>query len=151
MPGASVAFKPETISAALFSVLQTSGFAFKKYERRGRLWTNVAPSDQPYLALIETGARAVQDSTIGLTNWTLHYLCLVYIRADANPSSVIVPATQLNNALQALANAIDGTGEKQSLGVGVNNCWIDGNVYMDTGIVDQQMALGIPISVEVGI
>ena len=42
-------------------------------------------------------------------------------------------------------------GERQTLGGIVNNAWIEGEVIMDTGILDQQLALMVPVSVECGI
>jgi hypothetical protein len=144
----TVAFLPESISVALFNLLE-SAYAFKKTDRRGAIWGNVDVSDQPYMALIEQGATGVQNTTIGLEKWTLHYLVLVYLRADANPSAV--PATTINAILQAIASALQPISGKQTLGATVNNTWIDGEVRIDTGILDQQCALLIPISVDVGV
>lgn len=144
----TVAFLPEAISASLFTLL-AAAYPFKKSDRRGAIWSNVDIQDQPYMALIEQGATGVQDTTIGLEKWTLHYLVLVYLRADANPS--VVPATTINAILQAIANALQPISGKQTLTATVNNTWIDGEVKIDTGILDQQCALLIPISVQVGV
>lgn len=148
-----IEFNPEAISLALFALLKTSTFSFNAYDRQGTIWTNVNLADQPYLGLIEHGIRGVQDSAIGLTKWTMHFWVLVYIRADADEGATTVPATQLNAALLAIANVIAGTapGEKQTLGGLVNNCWINGEIFIDTGILDQQCALVIPVDVELGL
>jgi hypothetical protein len=42
-------------------------------------------------------------------------------------------------------------GERQTLGGIVNNAWINGEVMIDTGILDQQCALLIPVDVETGL
>lgn len=151
MPSPGIEFKPETISIALFNLLLTANFTFQSSDRRGQIWSGVTPGQQPYLGLIEKGATGVQNSALGLEKWTLHYLCLVYLRADANPEAI--PATQINAALQAIAEAINSVplGEKQTLGGLVLNTFINGEVFIDTGILDQQCAILVPIDVECGL
>jgi hypothetical protein len=149
--GSGIKFNPEAISAALFTLLSGANFAFASKDRRGKIWGNVDPADQPYMGLIQTGATGVQSTATGLEKWTLRYLVLVYIRADANPN--VIPATQINAALQAIAEAINSSpiGERQTLGGIVNNVWINGQCMIDTGILDQQCALLIPVDVELGV
>jgi hypothetical protein len=144
-------FDPETIAVALFNLLQTSGFAFNTYDRKGALPEKVNQADQPYLGLVQLGQSVVQNQAHGLEKWQLHFRVLVYIRADAIPSAI--PATQLNAALKAIVGVMRSGpyGEAQTLGGLVINAWIDGDVLEDTGILDQQCALLIPIAVLVGI
>jgi hypothetical protein len=146
-----IKFNPEAIGAALFTQLLKANFVFSSSDRRGQIWSNVDQAAQPYMGLIERGATGVQNQAIGLEKWTLHYLVLVYLRADATPSAI--PATALNAALQAIAEAINSSplGERQTLGGLVNNVWINGDCLIDTGILDQQCALLIPVDVELGI
>lgn len=147
-----IAFNPEAIATALFNLLVSqNAFTFNTTSRRGSIWSNVPPASQPYMALIERGAAGVQNSAIGLQKWTLRFLVLVYLRTDADP--ITIPATQINAALLAIANIMNSSpiGGKQTLGGLVNNAWIDGEVLIDTGIIDQQCALIIPISVECGL
>ena len=151
---AGIKFNPEAISVALFTLLQTIPTTFQTMDRQGQIWTNVAPTDQPYLGLIERGGMVVQDSATGLTKHTLHYTVLVYIRGDASQdSSAILPATQLNAIWLQIEDVMYSgpLGERQTLGGLVNNAWVEGEVLMDTGILDQQLALMIPVSVDVGI
>ncbi len=149
-PG-GIRFDPELVALALFIQLGRADFTFESMDRKGLVWTNVVPAAQPYLALIERGGSGVQNRAIGLEKWTLHFLVLVYIRADANPNAI--PATTINAAFKAIANVMNSSpiGERQTLGGIVNNAWIDGEVLIDTGILDQQCALVIPISCECGI
>jgi hypothetical protein len=146
-----IQFDPEKIAIALFNLLLTANFSFASSDRRGMVWSNVASAQQPYMALIERGGSGVQNQAIGLEKWTLHFLVLVYIRADADPQTI--PATQINAALKAIAEVMNGSplGERQTLGGIVINAWINGEVVIDTGILDQQCALLIPISVECGL
>ena len=151
MPRPGIKFDPETISIALFNLLQTSTFNFVSYDRKGKIWGDVPPANQPYLALIEHGMTGVQNTALGMEKWTLHYMLLVYIRADADPATV--PGTQINAAIKAIQEVISNVpiGEKQTLGGLVNNTWINGEISIDTGILDQQCAIVIPVTAECGI
>jgi hypothetical protein len=149
-----IRFDPEVVSLALFILLGQAQFTFQSMDRKGKIWSNVNITDQPYFALIERGGEVVQNQAIGLTKHTLHFLVLVYIRADADQSpSAPVPATQLNAAWKAIEGIMNSVplGERQTLGGIVNNAWINGPVMIDTGILDEQCALMIPIDVEVGV
>ena len=148
-----IKFNPEAIAAALFTLLETIPYAFKTSDRDGQIWTNVAPTDQPYIGLIERGGTVVQNTAIGLTKHTMHFVILVYIRGDASQDATSTPPATLLNAVwlaieQVLASS--PLGEKQTLSGLVNNVWIEGEVVMDTGILDQQLALMVPVSVELG-
>ena len=66
----------------------------------------------------------------------------MYIRGDASlDPSAILPATQLNAVWKSIENILSSSpiGERQTLGGIVNNAWIEGEVMMDTGILDQQL------------
>ncbi|HVI09584.1 MAG TPA: hypothetical protein VND65_14945 [Candidatus Binatia bacterium] len=143
-------FQPETIEAALFALLQTSTYPFQTYDRRGQLPENVPAANQPYLGLVHIGDAQVENQAQGLEKWLLHFRALVYIRADAVSSGV--PATEMNKALQAIVQVMrTPTAERQTLGGLVDNAWIEGTVLRDTGILDQQCALLIPIVVDTGL
>jgi hypothetical protein len=155
-------FDPETIAIALFNQLQTANgtgtqengaaqFNFQSTDRRGQVPENMPGANQPYLGLVQLGFSQVENQAQGIEKWLLHFRVLVYIRADASPEAI--PATQLNAALLAIVNAMRSVpyGERQTLGGLVDNAWIEGDVLQDTGIIDQQMALMIPIIVDVGL
>jgi hypothetical protein len=146
-------FDPEAISVALFTLLQTAAFSFQSTDRRGQVPENVPPASQPYMGLVELGASQVESQAQGLEKWLLHYRVLVYIRADAIPTAI--PATEINAAFTAIANVLRNPtnlgGEKQTLGGLVDNVTIRGDVLIDTGIIDQQCVLMVPLVVDVGL
>lgn len=146
-----IAFNPEAIASALFILLGQANYAFASMDRRGHLPQNTVIANQPHLCLVEVSGKAVQDTAIGLTKWRLEFWVLVYIRVDANPSTV--PASAWNAALQAIANVMESVppGERQTLGGLVNNAWIDGEILFRGGIEDEQTSMKIPIIVETGI
>lgn len=145
-------FQPELIEAALFALLQTAAYPFVTFDRRGQLPENVPAANQPYLGLVQVADAQVENQAQGLEKWLLHFRVLVYIRADASPTAI--PSTEMNKALQAIVQAMRSgppIGERQQLGGLVDNAWIEGTVLRDTGILDQQCALMIPIIVDTGL
>ena len=149
-------FNPEAIAVALWNLLQTvigngtGQFPFVSYDRKGQLPENVPAANQPYMGLVQLGFSQVDDGAQGLEKWLMHFRVLVYIRADASPTAT--PATQLNNALLAIVNAMRvPTFERQTLGGLVDDAQVKGDVLQDTGILDQQCALLIPIVVDLGV
>ncbi len=145
-------FDPEKIAVALFTLLSSiTSFTFVTFDRHGQLPINVPPPNQPYLGLVELGMSQVENQAQGLEKWLLHFRVLVYIRADATPSTI--PATEINAALKAVVEIMRSSpmAERQTLGGIVDNAWIEGEILMDTGILDQQCALLIPIIVDCGI
>lgn len=143
-------FNPEAIAIALFNLLQTSSYTFASVDRRGRMPENVPSANQPYMGLVQLGGAQVEVQSQGMEKWLLHFRLLVYIRADANPDSI--PATELNAAWKAIVEVMRSgpQGQPQTLGDTVDNAYIDGDCLYDTGILDQQCALMIPITVNVG-
>ena len=150
-------FDPEAIAVALYTQLLTANgtnpgqYNFTSTDQRGQLPQNVPAAAQPYMGLVELGMSQVEGQAQGLEKWLLHFRVLIYIRADAIPSAI--PRTQLNLALLAIVNAMRSgpTFERQTLSGLVDNAWIEGDILMDTGVLDQQGALMIPIVVDVGL
>lgn len=138
----------EPISVALFSTLQ-SCYSWSTASRKGQIWSSGAP--QPAMYLIAWAESDHQDD-MALTKYTLKYMCLVYFQIDTDPSSPCAE-TQMNVILAAI-EAVLGIpgGERNNLGISnVINAWIDGELMKDTGILDSQCAIVIPISVLCGI
>jgi hypothetical protein len=145
----------ETVSNALFNLLaatQIGGLpAFKSKSRKGKIWSNTNPSDQPAMFLIHTGEQAVQNQSYGLTKYLLHFEIVIYARADANPTQI--PDTLINALLDAIDAQMQSKppGERQTLGNVVYHAWIEGEILIDTGIIDQQIAIMVPVRVMTGI
>ena len=146
-----ITFNPEVIANALFILLGQANYPFASMDRRGHLPQNTTIANQPHMCMVQVSGTAVQDTAIGLTKWRLEFWVLVYIRVDANPSTV--PATAWNAALLAIANVMQSVppGERQTLGGLVNNAWIDGELLFRGGIEDEQTSMKIPIMVETGV
>lgn len=144
----------ESIANALFALLSLAtlnGVPFTTYSRAAKIWSQVDNGQQPALYLVHTGETLVQKQPFGLTKYTFHFHVLIYLRGDADPSSI--PDTLINEALQSIDNALQTTpvGEKQTLGGLVENAWIEGDTLIDPGILDQQVVAVVPIKVVAGL
>jgi hypothetical protein len=147
----AVKVEREQIAAALFAQLEKAKPSFKTFSRAVKEWTNVAPTDQPAFFLTHMGETPAQDQAWGITKYLIHYLGLVYFRADPVPDFI---SDQVSNPLlDALDLAMQGTppGEKQTLGGKVENAWIEGREWINTGVQKDQYALGIFINVLTGV
>ena len=147
----------ETIAVALFDLLKVISFGdppqtFQTTARKGRVWSDLPDAAQPAMFLFQVGETGSQPA-IALYKWRLHFWCLIYLRADAADDGA---GTTIETTVNAILDAIENTlqpiiGEKQTLGLrGVNNVWIEGEIIVDTGIIDQQCAIIIPLIVETG-
>lgn len=149
----------ETVSAALLTLLGATQFTipggspqtFQTVGRNAAIWSNVPAGDQPALQLIHSGEQVVQNTAYGLAKYALHFEVLIYARADASPNAVA--DTMINAMLDAIDAQMQSTppGERQTLGGIVYHAWIEGEILIDTGILDQQVAILIPIKVLSGI
>jgi hypothetical protein len=145
----------EAISEALFTQLQKANgtgagqFNFQSFERGLKSWGSVPAANQPAAFLVKWKESLTQVN-LGLTVYVLDYLLVIYLQVD--PSTGTVGETTCNAILDALDLALQSKPpyEKQSLGGLVINAWIEGEVMIDTGILDQQAAIFVPIKVRTG-
>ncbi len=142
----------EQVSIALFNLISPA-YPWKTAQRAGMMWQDVGSVGQPAMFVFQIGESGTQAQAIGLTKWRLHFWCMIYLRADAAQiSQQTTIETQMNDILDKIEKALQPIrGEKQTLGGIVNNAWIEGQIIIDTGILDQQCALIIPVMVETGV
>lgn len=153
----------EPIAQALFTLL-AGAYQWQTKSRQAKMWTSSDPQPAMYQIAPEEGDS---QSEMALTEYRLRYICLVYFHADPAPDGSAAhpyPDTVINAMLQAI-EAVLGTptGERmqnmRTIGgpaanppvTNVINCWIDGKIDKDSGILDQQCAILVPITVLCGI
>ena len=75
----------------------------------------------------------------------------IYIYIDSAKDSSIVPATKLNNLIDALCLALkpDALTGLQTLGGLVSHCWIEGKIIKDAGDLDGDGVAIIPVRIMV--
>lgn len=166
----------ETVYAALFTLLKQVNDMLPdelKIVTTGRKllpWTDVPEPNQPAMFLKQGPQEAIQGGPLkhtgsifstGATTWVWTCSVWVYFRLDAqNLQNQPVPDVFINKYLDAFEDLILGPNQRGGLQTlaGVNdnvplvyNCWIDGNVSFDDGLLDNQAVIVIPISILVGV
>jgi hypothetical protein len=157
----------EPISVALFNLLSgltyNDGVArtFVTKSRRPRVYGDADLGEQPafYLAAPNEGD---QQPDMSLTEYRLHYVALIYFQAPSDWNATPYPDTTFNAILQAIEAALPVVGGQQDLRnyapaapftwpTNVVNAWVEGTVDKVGGILDEQCALLVPITVLAGI
>src|ERR1700730_7183502 len=145
----------EAVAAALFAQLQNANgtgpnqFQFATFSRAPTNPGNLAGAQQPAAFLFKVREIPAQDQVYGLTKYVLEYVLLVYVRVDPTPGTI--GETTVNAILDAFDAALKpGQGNGQTLGNLVTNAWIEGDAYIDTNVLNNQVAIEIPIKVITG-
>ncbi len=146
----------EAIWSAFFALLSPSlttagGGPFKTVSRRARPYTNVAPGEQPALFVLQRRETAEAKDRGKPTIWRLHGSLYIYAQ---NPLDGVAPGSGGGQVLNPLIDAVEGAlapvaaqGWVQSLGGLVSRAFIDGEVEMDEGNIDNQAVAIIPVSI----
>ncbi len=151
------AFSSKAIELALFNLIKsavsTSNFGFQTIERRALPPSAIEIFQQPALFLVPHGRTQSQGQAFGIMKRDPEFSVLIFARSGPEPQPDPPPQDLLNDALDAIDTALQGVppGEPQTLGGLVRNVWIEGNILMGPGLVDQQCAILIPIRAVTGI
>lgn len=148
----------EKIMETLFSLLQTKTIiggqpAFTTYSRRFIMWSDVPPASQPMLILRQLPGRVDQDNPYRLSRWTLR--CGIFIYAQQSPIITDAPSVTLNNLIDCVEQSLlppPGFPD-QTLNNQVVNCYLDGEVFIDEGILpsDNQAIAMLPVTIRTGV
>lgn len=136
----------ESIYAALFALVSGSA-PFKTKGRRLKMWGDVNPSEKPAIFVAQRGEKYVQGSDATPQKVTLKADIFIYTNAGKDPN--VIPATTLNNLVDAVDAALAGsiiTG-RQTLGGLVSHCWIEGDILIDPGDIDGDGLAVIPVRI----
>lgn len=156
----------EPISIAIYNLLSGITFndgtpqQFATKSRRAKIYGNTDIGAQPAFFLIAPDENDAQPD-MGLTEYHLHYVCLIYFTAPEDLTAAPLPDTTFNAILTAIEAVLPVNSSLQDLrGTpaanftwprNVINVWIDGKVEKVGGILDTQCALIVPITVLAGI
>jgi hypothetical protein len=145
----------EAIMQALCASLARAQFAapvngretWAMFSRRVKLWSDVAPADQPALFVGEHGETVAYAGDNFPSKTTLNVDLLIYCSAGRDPESV--PARALNIAIEALVATLapDPKTGRQTLGGLVQSCRIEGRVIKDPGDLDGQGFALVPVKI----
>ena len=136
----------EAVYQALFDLVKNAA-PFKLTSRRLKLWTDVNSGQKPALFVAQRPQQYAQGSTATPQKVTLEAEIYIYTNAGTDPN--VVPATEINNLVDAVDAALAGsviTGN-QTLGGIVQHCWIEGKVFIDPGDIDGDGLAIIPVKI----
>lgn len=148
------------ITEALFNQLQVlnglSGrngnyppqYDFETFSRNTRMWSDDSGAAFPAFYLCYLGESVSQPQAWGAIEYRLRYLALMYFKTSPNG------AQEAEDISFTILDALDGflsqPGNPQTLGNLVAQAYIDGEVMLDNGIIDQTIVLKVPITVLTG-
>lgn len=142
------------VFTALFDLLKTTtpptGQIWRTTSQHLRLWDSVDKGAQPALFLQRGPQVAAQNSTRGATRWQWNCWAWIYYQVGGLKNSQTLYPDQLtdqflDNIEQVLAtDPIDGP---RTLGGLVQHVWINGTIFTEAGIEDDQAFMIIPISI----
>ncbi len=139
----------ETIYAALFAQLQSAlGATFKTMSRRWQSPDLISPADRPAFYQVETGEVAATSQKIaGLPlHWDAKVDLVIYSAGDTSP--LTVPATELNNLIDAVEAALPNAakGLAQTLGGKVYTARIDGKIEIVENVAGAMAMAVVPVT-----
>lgn len=141
----------EAAMEALFDLLKSSS-NFQTADRRFQMWDQITGASCPALFMDERPEEHKRPDPISMSVRMLNVNVYIYI--DAGLNQAIVPATQLNNLLDAIDPNSGGVlkpdlavQNRQTLGGLVYDCWIDGQLIKVPGDTNGIGIAMIPIKV----
>ena len=143
------------ISTALFNLL-AGCYPWKTADPRLQLPEEFPAGQQPALFLVKPQEHLDQEASANFTmvKYTLSYfaLILVYSSSVGIGPGDFSAEDLMSDILDAVDNAIIGPrlGESQTLGGLVTNCYIEGEIFIDTPVFFEHCAIWVPIKVVVG-
>ena len=142
----------EQIYSALFTLLQGAA----NFKTVGRVWVpsnKLDPPQLPALFMVENNEHATHSAPGRPAKWLLDVDVVIYARnegeSQAPGAENYVPATALNNLLDAVESAIAPpvSTSVQTLGGLVQHCWIEGKIEKDAALQGANSLAVIPIKI----
>jgi hypothetical protein len=137
----------EAIYTALFSLVSGSA-SFVTTGRRVKLWSDMNPSDFPALFVNQRDNGYSRGGEHVPAKVTLEADIIIYTSTGLDPN--VVPATELNNLLDAIDTALAPSpvpNSRQTLGGLVEHCWIEGQIIVVPGDSDGIGLAMIPVKI----
>jgi hypothetical protein len=139
----------EAALAALFGRLQTISCIPPPvtFGRRVRLAADLPPEQQPALFQIVRRETYTGGERAGLRKLTQEVALIFYFRADGGQVGDAIINAFLDGLDQLLAGDDPGTGNL-TLGGLVQRVWIDGEAFRDSGDLDNQGLVIVPLKLQ---
>lgn len=139
----------QQVAAALLAQVKAGSYAFTTLDRAAKIVTQVVPAMQPACFVLKGGERTLQDTSWGLAKHLFLFTLLIYLRADGEQAGTW--PDDIETVLQAIDAAFAvKQGGRLTLGGLVEHCWIEGETMIDNPVIQEQIAIWIPIHVLTG-
>ena len=136
----------EAIYSAIWALAPVNQFV--TYSRRLKPYDALKPAQYPALFQAQSDEQVKRMANMppaidGQVNWWLY--------AYTDPAGTKSPAEIINPLVDACENALAATeGYAQTLGGLVSQCWIEGTIKTDEGLLDNYSVAVIPIRFTTG-
>lgn len=141
------------VYTALFTLIKQlpppPGQKWKGFSQNLKSWDDVPAESQPCVFLHRLTQTAEQTHAYGVTKWIWRSMIWIYFRSDGYRTSTTYPdqvTDPILDSIEQLFQTEPGAG-RLSLGGLVQHCWIDGTIYFDPGLEDNQAVILVPISI----
>lgn len=114
-------------------------------------WDEVTPANQPALFLHRGVEVATQTHSYQVLKWVWNCTVWIYFRTDGLKSTNFYPDMLTDPIKDAFEQLFQTRTQPQAATLGglVQNIWINGTIYCDAGIVDNQAVIIIPLSISI--
>ena len=142
------------VFTALFEYLKShvtppTGNSWKTASQHLVQWDDVNHAQQPAIFLHRGPQIATQTHAFGVTKWVWKATVWVYFRTDGLKTTSTYPSQLTDQFLDNLEFAFqtEPLVGRFTLGDLVEHCWIDGGCFADSGLIDGQAVIVIPLSI----
>jgi hypothetical protein len=145
----------DTLFAYLKNCPSPAGVPWKTFSQALAQWDNVPAADQPAMFLRRGAQIAEQKHAFGVTKWVFKANVWVYFRTENWSTQYRYPDQLTDQFLDGFEQLFQiqtqpapfTLSNNNLLGI-VKNVWIDGMLFSDPGLVDNQAVIVIPLSIE---
>ncbi len=137
---------------ALFALLKTTpapiGQTWNSFSQHLKSWDDYPSDAQPVLTLYRL-PQIAEQKTFGVTKWHWKAAVFVYYRIDSTQCSQGGAEALVDNFIDAIEQVFqtDPLLGRVTLGNLVWHCWIDGPITFDSGVIDNQAVIVVPLSI----
>jgi len=138
---------------ALFALLKQvpapAGGKWQTFTQHLKSWDDYTSDQQPVLTLYRL-PQIAEQKTFSVTKWHWKAAVFVYYRIDSIQCTTgsVYPEELVDDLIDAIETVfLTPLNNRLTLGGLVYHCWIDGPITFDSGIIDNQAVIVVPISI----
>lgn len=138
---------------ALFNLLKTipapTGMTWQTFTQHLKSWDDYSADQQPVLTLYRL-PQIAEQKTFSVTKWHWKAAVFIYYRIDAYqcPQGQAFPEQLVDDLIDSIEQVfLTPNNTRQTLGGLIWHVWIDGPITFDSGVVDNQAVIVVPLSI----